>query len=135
MKRCSPDQIVVKLHQADRELGKGLSVKEVCRAIEVSDHTYYRWRQKYGRRVFCACGPRERLEGRKGLVICRSCGGRSFFSHGSGGTLGALLADGDKGGCGDALTNKHQVTVDPASVCSRAGRLGPGGWGGARARR
>ena len=25
-----------------------MSVKEVCRAIEVSEQTYYRWRQKYG---------------------------------------------------------------------------------------
>ena len=30
------------------ELGKGLSVKEVCRKIEISQQTYYRWRQKYG---------------------------------------------------------------------------------------
>jgi putative transposase len=29
-------------------LGKGLSVKEVCRKIEISQQTYYRWRQKYG---------------------------------------------------------------------------------------
>ncbi len=48
MKRFTPEQIVAKLRQADRELGKGLSVKEVCRKIEVSEQTYYRWRQKYG---------------------------------------------------------------------------------------
>jgi putative transposase len=36
------------LRQADVELGKGLGVKEVCRLIEVSEQTYYRWRQKYG---------------------------------------------------------------------------------------
>ncbi len=48
MKRFSPDQIVSKLRQADVELGKGLTVKEVCRKIEVTDQTYYRWRQKYG---------------------------------------------------------------------------------------
>jgi putative transposase len=48
MKRYSPEQTVAKLRQADRELGKGLSVKEVCRKIEVSEQTYYRWRQKYG---------------------------------------------------------------------------------------
>ena len=48
MKRYSPEQIVAKLRQADVELGKGLSVKEVCRKIEVTDQTYYRWRQKYG---------------------------------------------------------------------------------------
>jgi len=48
MKKYRPEQIVQKLRQADVELGAGLSVKEVCRKIEVSQQTYYRWRQKYG---------------------------------------------------------------------------------------
>ena len=48
MKKYGPEQVVEKLRQADVELGKGLSVPEVCRAIEVSQQTYYRWRQKYG---------------------------------------------------------------------------------------
>ena len=48
MKRFTPDQIVVNLRQADVELGKGLTVPEVCRKIEISQQTYYRWRQKYG---------------------------------------------------------------------------------------
>ena len=48
MKRFTPDQIVSKLRQADVELGKGLTVPEVCRKIEISQQTYYRWRQKYG---------------------------------------------------------------------------------------
>ena len=48
MTKYRPEQIVEKLRQADVELGKGLSVPEVCRAIEVSQQTYYRWRQKYG---------------------------------------------------------------------------------------
>jgi len=48
MKKYTPEQIVSKLRQADRELGKGLTVKEICRKIEVSEQTYYRWRQKYG---------------------------------------------------------------------------------------
>ena len=48
MKRFTPEQIVSKLRQADVELGKGRTVPEVCRAIEISQQTYYRWRQKYG---------------------------------------------------------------------------------------
>jgi len=48
MKRFTPEQIVKKLRQADVELGKGRTVKEVCRTIEITDQTYYRWRQKYG---------------------------------------------------------------------------------------
>jgi putative transposase len=41
-------QIVTKLRQADVLLSKGKTVPEVCREIEVSQQTYYRWRQKYG---------------------------------------------------------------------------------------
>jgi transposase-like protein len=48
MKRFTPEQIVSKLRQADVELGKGHSVKEVVRKLEISEQTYYRWRQKYG---------------------------------------------------------------------------------------
>lgn len=47
-KRYTETQIVSKLRQADVLIGKGQSVPEVCREIEVSQQTYYRWRQKYG---------------------------------------------------------------------------------------
>ena len=47
-KRYTGAQIVAKLRQADVLIGKGNSVPEVCREIEVSLQTYYRWRQKYG---------------------------------------------------------------------------------------
>ena len=39
---------MAKLRQADVLTGQGKSVPEVCREIEVSQQTYYRWRQKYG---------------------------------------------------------------------------------------
>jgi putative transposase len=47
-KRYTETQIVSKLRQADVLIGKGQSVPDVCREIEVSQQTYYRWRQKYG---------------------------------------------------------------------------------------
>ena len=47
-KKHSGPQIVSKLRQADVLIGQGKSVPEVCREIEVSQQTYYRWRQKYG---------------------------------------------------------------------------------------
>ena len=47
-KRHSGPQIVSKLRQADVLIGQGKAVPEVCREIEVSEQTYYRWRQKYG---------------------------------------------------------------------------------------
>jgi transposase-like protein len=42
------DQIIAKLRRADVELGKGKKVPEICRLLEVTEQTYYRWRQKYG---------------------------------------------------------------------------------------
>ena len=47
-KRHTTDQIVSKLRQADVELGKGSKVPEVCKLLEITEQTYYRWRQKYG---------------------------------------------------------------------------------------
>ena len=47
-KRHSVDQIVSKLRKADVGLGKGKKVPEVCKELEVTEQTYYRWRQKYG---------------------------------------------------------------------------------------
>ena len=47
-KRHSVEQIVSKLRKADVELGKGKKVPEVCKELEVTEQTYYRWRQKYG---------------------------------------------------------------------------------------
>jgi putative transposase len=41
-------QIVAKLRQADVLIGQGKDVPELCKEIEISQQTYYRWRQKYG---------------------------------------------------------------------------------------
>lgn len=46
--RHTTDQIIEKLRQADVALGKGQRVPEVCKALEITEQTYYRWRQKYG---------------------------------------------------------------------------------------
>ena len=46
--RYTTDQIIGKLREADVALGKGLKVPEVCKQLEISEQTYYRWRQKYG---------------------------------------------------------------------------------------
>lgn len=44
----SAEQIIVKLREAEVLLGQGKEVKEVCRVLEVSEQTYYRWRKEYG---------------------------------------------------------------------------------------
>ena len=46
--RHTVDQIIPKLRRADVELGKGKKVPEICKLLEISEYTYYRWRQKYG---------------------------------------------------------------------------------------
>ena len=47
-KRHSVDQIIAKLRRADVLLGKGTKVPEVCKQIEITEQTYYRWRKQYG---------------------------------------------------------------------------------------
>jgi putative transposase len=46
--RHTVDQIIAKLRRADVEIGKGKKVPEICKLLEITDQTYYRWRQKYG---------------------------------------------------------------------------------------
>ena len=46
-KRHTVDQIVAKLCKADVKIGKGKKVSEVCKLLEITKQTYYRWRQKY----------------------------------------------------------------------------------------
>mgnify|MGYP001793248130 FL=1 len=47
-KRHSAEEIVNKLRQAEVELSKGGSVVSVCKLLEVTEQTYYRWRKEYG---------------------------------------------------------------------------------------
>ena len=47
-KRHTAEQIVNKLRQVDVDLSKGASIAQACKAIGVTDQTYYRWRREYG---------------------------------------------------------------------------------------
>ena len=47
-KRHTPEQVVRKLTQADRMLADGKDVADVCRQLQVSEQTYYRWRNQFG---------------------------------------------------------------------------------------
>ena len=44
----TPEKIVRKLREADRMLGEGTALVEVCKHLEVTEQTYYRWRNQYG---------------------------------------------------------------------------------------
>ena len=46
--RHTTPQIIEKLCQADVALGKGQKVPDICKTLEITEQTYYRWRQKYG---------------------------------------------------------------------------------------
>ncbi len=37
-----------KLTEADRLLGEGKDVADVCRALQITEATYYRWRNQFG---------------------------------------------------------------------------------------
>jgi putative transposase len=47
-RRHTPDQIVRKLAEADRLLGQGKTIEEVCRHLEITESTFHRWRNQYG---------------------------------------------------------------------------------------
>ena len=47
-KRHGAEQIIPKLREAEVELARGLKVPQVCKKLEVTEQTYYRWRKKYG---------------------------------------------------------------------------------------
>ena len=47
-KRHTAEEIVNKLRQADVELSKGSTIALACKAIGVTEQTYYRWRREYG---------------------------------------------------------------------------------------
>jgi putative transposase len=46
--RHSVEQIIAKLRRADVALGKDRKVPEICKLLEITEQTYYRWRQKFG---------------------------------------------------------------------------------------
>ena len=47
-KRHNPEQVVRKLATADRLLGEGKDIAEVCRELGVAEQIYYRWRNQFG---------------------------------------------------------------------------------------
>ena len=47
-KKYTAEQIVSKLREADVLVGKGQTVAEVCRHLQITEVTYYRWRKEYG---------------------------------------------------------------------------------------
>ena len=47
-KRHTPEQVINKLREAEVAMAQGSTVAEASRQIEVTEQTYYRWRNEYG---------------------------------------------------------------------------------------
>jgi transposase-like protein len=47
-KGYSSESIIRTLRQAEVMIHEGKSITEVCRALSISDSTYYKWRKEYG---------------------------------------------------------------------------------------
>ncbi len=47
-KKHTPEQVVRKLATADGMLNEDKGVADVCRELQVSEQTYYRWRNQFG---------------------------------------------------------------------------------------
>src|SRR5881409_1967712 len=46
-KKFTVEQIVAKLREAERLQGQGLTIPQLCKRLQISDQTFYRWRLKY----------------------------------------------------------------------------------------
>jgi transposase len=47
-RRHTPEQVVRKLHEADKVLGEGKDLAAVLKHLEISEQTYHRWRKRFG---------------------------------------------------------------------------------------
>lgn len=47
-KRFTPEQIINKLREAEVALSQGKTMVQICKKLEVTEQTYYRWRKEYG---------------------------------------------------------------------------------------
>ena len=48
-RKHTPEQILAKLRDADVMLAEGLTVAEIAKRLEISEQSYHRWRNTYGR--------------------------------------------------------------------------------------
>lgn len=47
-KRHTPEQIILKLRQAEADLAGGVPLAQVCQTLAISEPTFHRWRTQYG---------------------------------------------------------------------------------------
>lgn len=47
-KKYSVEQIIAKLREAEKLQAQGMTIAQVCKRLQISDQTFFRWRIKYG---------------------------------------------------------------------------------------
>lgn len=47
-RRFTTEQIVAKLREAEKLQAQGAKIPQVCKRLQISEQTFYRWRIKYG---------------------------------------------------------------------------------------
>ncbi len=47
-RKHKPEQIIMKLREADAMMNQGSSIAEVCQRLAVSEQTFHRWRNQFG---------------------------------------------------------------------------------------
>ena len=47
-KRYTTEQIIAKLREAEKLQAQGSTIPQVCKRLQISEQTFYRWRLKYG---------------------------------------------------------------------------------------
>ena len=47
-KSYTPEAIIHHLRTVELETGKGIAVVEACRKVDITEHTYSRWKKAYG---------------------------------------------------------------------------------------
>jgi len=47
-KRFTPEQVIGMLREVEVGLSRGLNVGQICRDLQITEQTYYRWRREYG---------------------------------------------------------------------------------------
>jgi transposase-like protein len=62
-RRHTAEQIITKLREAEVALAQGQTVAQVCKALEVTEQTYYRWRAEYGGMQVAQARRLKQLEG------------------------------------------------------------------------
>ena len=61
-RKYSPEQIIMKLREAEVLESQGKTIREVSRQLGIAEQTYYRWRKEYGGLNVTQAGKLKQLE-------------------------------------------------------------------------